>query len=79
MEQFKQLANLMLSSQILDYYAVVKVEQGTTLIEISPDETCPESYKLDETIESKSFMGSPTITNIPLRDHVLLFHIRRRR
>ena len=39
MELFKQLASLMLPSQILDYFDVVKVEQGTTLIEISLDET----------------------------------------
>ena len=39
MELFKQLASLMLPSQILDYFDVMKVEQGTTLIEISLDET----------------------------------------
>ena len=56
MELFKQLASLMLPSKILDYFDVVKVEQGTTLIEISLDETYPESYKHDESIESKGFM-----------------------
>lgn len=56
MELFKQLASLMLPSKILDYFDVVKVEQGTTLIEISLDETYPESYKHDEFIESKGFM-----------------------
>ena len=56
MELFKQLASLMLPSQILDYFDVVKVEQGTTQIEISLDEIYPESYKHDEFIESKGFM-----------------------
>ena len=43
MELFKQLASLMLPSQILDYFDVVKVEEGATQIEISLDETYPES------------------------------------
>jgi len=79
MELFKQLASLMLPSQILDYFAVVKVEQGTTQIEISLDEIYPESYKRDESIESKGFMDATTITDFPIRDHKVLLHIRRRR
>ena len=69
----------MLPSQILDYFDVVKVEQGTTQIEISLDEIYPESYKRDESIESKGFMESTTITDFPIRDHKVLLHIRRRR
>lgn len=49
----------MLPSQILDYFDVVKVEEGATQIEISLDETYPESYKADENIESKGFMEPP--------------------
>lgn len=79
MELFKQLASLMLPSQILDYFDVVKVEEGATLIEISLDETYPESYKADENIESKGFMEPTTITDFPIRDHKLLLHVRRRR
>ncbi|PXX17736.1 ISAon1 family transposase N-terminal region protein, partial [Hoylesella shahii] len=79
MELFKQLASLMLPSQILDYFDVVKVEEGATQIEISLDETYPESYKADENIESKGFMEPTTITDFPIRDHKLLLHVRRRR
>ena len=50
MELFKQLASLILPSQILDSFDVVKVEQGPTLIEISLDEIYPESYQCDESI-----------------------------
>ena len=45
MELFKQLASLMLPSQILDYFDVVKVEEGATQIEISLDETYPGSVE----------------------------------
>lgn len=69
----------MLPSQILDYFDVVKVEEGATQIEISLDETYPESYKADENIESKGFMEPTTITDFPIRDHKLLLHVRRRR
>ncbi|WP_315388091.1 hypothetical protein [Hoylesella shahii] len=69
----------MLPSQILDYFDVVKVEEGATQIEISLDETYPESYKTDENIESKGFMEPTTITDFPIRDHKLLLHVRRRR
>ena len=79
MELFQQLASLMLPSQILDYFDVVKVEQGTTQIEISLDEIYPESYKHDESIESKGFMESTTITDFPIRAHKVLLHIHRRR
>lgn len=79
MELFKQLASLMLPSQILDYFDVVKVEEGATQVEISLDETYPEPYKADENIESKGFMEPTTITDFPIRDHKLLLHVRRRR
>ena len=79
MELFKQLASLILPSQILDSFDVVKVEQCPTLIEISLDEIYPESYQCDESIESKGFMEPTTITDFPIRDHklLLLLHIRR--
>jgi hypothetical protein len=35
MKLFKQLASLMFPSQILEYFDVVKVEEGATLIEES--------------------------------------------
>ena len=56
MDLFKQLASLILHSQIFDYFDLMKVKQGSTLIEISLDEVYPESYQCDESIESKGFM-----------------------
>ena len=67
----------MLPSQILDYFDVVKIEQGTTLIEISLNKIYPESYKRDKSFENKG-MESTTITDFPIRDHKFLLHIRRR-
>lgn len=79
MDLLRQLAGLMLPSQILDYFEVVKVEQSATLIEISLDELYPDSYKCTDEIASKGFMEHTTITDFPIRDHKLLLHIRRRR
>ena len=79
MDLLRQLAGLMLPSQILDYFEVVKVEQSATLIEISLDELYPDSYKCTDEIVSKGFMEHTTITDFPIRDHKLLLHIRRRR
>lgn len=79
MDLLRQLASLMLPSQILDYFEVVKVEQSATLIEISLDELYPASYKDNDDIESKGFMDATTITDFPIRDHKLLLHVRRRR
>ena len=76
MKLFKQLASLILPSQILDYFDVVKVDQGPILIEINLDGIYPESYQCDESIESKGFMEPTTITDFPMRDHKLLLHIR---
>jgi hypothetical protein len=79
MDLLHQLASLMLPSQILDYFEVVKVQQSSTLIEINLDELYPASYKDNADIESKGFMDATTITDFPIRDHKLLLHIRRRR
>ena len=42
MDLFKQLASLILHSQIFDYFDLMKVKQGSTLIEIRLDEIYPK-------------------------------------
>ena len=69
----------MLPSSMLEYFEVVKVEESSTLIEISLDELYPVEYKNDPNIESKGFMSSTTITDFPIRDHKVILVLRRRR
>ena len=69
----------MLPSEMLDYFDVVKIEQSSTLIELSLDEIYPSCYRDNPDIESKGFMAPTTITDFPIRDHKLLLHVRRRR
>ena len=79
MDLIRKMASLILPSSMLEYFEVVKVEESSTLIEISLDELYPVEYKNDPNIESKGFMSSTTITDFPIRDHKLQLHVRRRR
>ena len=79
MDLIRKMASLILPSSMLEYFEVVKVEESSTLIEISLDELYPVEYKNDPNIESKGFMSSTTITDFPIRDHKVILVLRRRR
>lgn len=73
------LAQVVLPSQILDYFIVVGVEQSPTEIHISLDERMKEELSSDLHFESKGFMEAVNVTDFPIRDHKVILKIRRRR
>ena len=73
------LAQVVLPSQILDYFIVVGVEQTPTEIHISLDERMNEELSSDVHFESKGFMDAVNVTDFPIRDHKVILRIRRRR
>lgn len=79
MEILEQLARIVLPSELLDDFEIVRLCQTDTLIEIWLDERYPDEYREDPAIESKGFMTYTTITDFPIRDHKVLLHVRRRR
>lgn len=78
-EYFKAIASVVLPAQILDYFAVVGVEQTESEIHISLDELPDEELSGDVHFESKGFMEAVKVTDFPIRDHKVILVIRRRR
>lgn len=68
-----------LPAQILEYFAIVGVEQTSTEIHISLDERMQPVLSNDVNIESKGFMDAVSVTDFPIRDHKVILRIRRRR
>jgi hypothetical protein len=75
----KTLAQVVLPSQILEYFVVTGVEQTSTEIHIGLDEQMNEELSKDDNIESKGFMAAVSVTDFPIRDHRVILKIRRRR
>lgn len=73
------LAQVVLPSQILEYFVVVGVEQTSREIHISLDERMNEELSSDVHFESKGFMEAVSVTDFPIRDHKVILKIRRRR
>ena len=73
------LAQVVLPAQILEYFAIVGVEQTSTEIHISLDERMQPALSDDVNIESKGFMDAVSVTDFPIRDHKVILCIRRRR
>ena len=73
------LAQAVLPSQILEFFAVVGLEQTPTEIHISLDERMNEELSSDVHFESKGFMEAVGVTDFPIRDHKVVLKIRRRR
>lgn len=59
MNLIRKLTGLMLPSEMLDYFEIVKVKHSSTLIELSLDEVYPSFYREYPDIESKGIM-TPT-------------------
>ncbi len=73
------LAQIVLPSQILDYFTIAGVEQTTTEIHIRLDENMHPELSNDVHFESKGFMDAVNVTDFPIRDHKVILRIRRRR
>ncbi len=78
-EYLKMFAQVVLPSQILDYFTVVEIEQTATEIHISLDEVVTRELSDDVHFESKGFMEAVSVTDFPIRDHKVILRIRRRR
>jgi len=78
-EYLNTLAQIVLPSQILDYFQVCGVEQTATEIHISLDEKMNPELRDDMHFESKGFMEPVNVTDFPIRDHKVILKIRRRR
>ena len=73
------LAQLILPSEILSNFEVVKVDEQSDLIRIHLDEIIKDSYKSNPNIESKGFSDSVVIRDFPIRDKGVDLIVRRRR
>lgn len=73
------LAQIVLPSEILNYFSVVGVEQTSTEMHIHLDELMNPELSRDVHFESKGFMEVVDVTDFPIRDHKVILKIRRRR
>ena len=73
------LAQVVLPAQILEYFAIVGIEQTSTEIHICLDERMQPALSNDVNFESKGFMDAVSVTDFPIRDHKVILRIRRRR
>ena len=73
------LAQLILPSEILSNFEVVRVEEESSLIRIYLDESVRAEYKENPEIESKGFCDAVTIRDFPIRDKGVDLVVRRRK
>ena len=73
------LAQLILPSEILINFEVVRVEEEASLIRIYLDESVKAEYKESPEIESKGFCEAVTIRDFPIRDKGVDLIVRRRK
>ena len=73
------LAQIVLPTQILDYFTISGVQQNATEIHVSLDEMMNPELCKDTHFESKGFMEAVNVTDFPIRDHKVILKIRRRR
>ena len=73
------LAQLILPSEILSNFEVVRVEEEASLIRIYLDESVKAEYRENPEIESKGFCEAVTIRDFPIRDKGVDLIVRRRR
>ena len=70
---------LILPSEILTNFEVVRVEEEASLIRIYLDESVKVEYKENPEIESKGFCEAVTIRDFPIRDKGVDLIVRRRK
>ena len=73
------IARVVLPSEILKYFSVVKVEHVTEEIHIYLDELMNPELANDYHFDSKGFMEIVDVTDFPIRDHKVILKIGRRR
>lgn len=73
------LAQLILPSEILSSFEVVRVEEESSLIRIYLDESVKVAYKDNPDIESKGFCDAVTIRDFPICNKGVDLIVRRRR
>ena len=74
-----QLAELVLPSEVLRYFSIVKIESSSTLFRFHLDETMEKGLSDDVHFESNGFMDAVEVTDFPIRDHKVVLVLRRRR
>ena len=74
-----QLVELVLPSDVLHYFSIVKIESDTSLLRIYLDEKMEKELSDDLHFESKGFMEAVEVTDFPIRDHKVILVLRRRR
>ena len=84
MNMLEQLARLVLPTEILDYFDIVKIETEESDIDamsmtIHLDERMDTHLQESDEYESKGFMDAVCITDFPIRDHKVILMLRRRR
>lgn len=80
----RQLAGLVLRSEILERFEIEKIEtdeQGIHAMSmtIHLDERMNEQYQANEVYESLGFIEAVSVTDFPIRDHKVVLKLRRRR
>ena len=78
-EYLNVLAQMVLPSQILNYFTITGLEQNETEIYIRLDEKINTALNDGVHFESKGFMPAVSVTDFPIRDHKVILRIRRRR
>lgn len=79
-EQLKNLLELILPTEILEYFTIINLEIFPKEVHLFIDEnnTTPEECKSEKLI-SKGFHPEAVIQDFPLRDKALFLHVRRRK
>ena len=80
----EQLAQLVLPSDILERFEIVKIETDEQDIDamsmtIHLDERMNKEYQANDVYESLGFMEAVSVTDFPIRDHKVVLKLRRRR
>lgn len=73
------MAQLILPSEIISNFEVVRVEEEASLIRIHLDESVKKEYKDNPDVESKGFCDAVTIRDFPIRDKGVDLIVRRRK
>ena len=73
------LVSLMLPTDMLTAFNVVKVENDSQRIAIHLEEKIPESIRSVDYYESKGFLDAVTMRDFPIRDKAVDLIVRRRR
>ena len=73
------MAQLILPSEILLSFEVVRVEEEPSLIRIHLDEAVKSEYRENPNMESRGFCDAVTIRDFPIRDKGVDLIVRRRR